>query len=246
MTTQPTIRFYFSFRSPFAAIAFYRLRRAAAFNDIEIDPVPVWPDIIFGGHMDNPTDNIFKLAYIFADAARQADMAGMNSGYFRALARQFTLPEAADYRSAKVGFTMPVEPWQIPHHAFLYAAEHQRGRAFGEAIFARRFNLDGDGSEDVMDPAVVKRIADSVGLDGTAAATAHSSGTYDAHVSRYIAQSERDGVFGVPFFALDRGDERATFWGNDRLEYLLGSIQRRADLPIIPPASVNDIQPGRA
>jgi 2-hydroxychromene-2-carboxylate isomerase len=62
------IRFYFSFRSPFAGIAVYRLRRLAMFNDFEIDLIPVWPEIVFGGHMDNPTDNLFKLAYVFADA----------------------------------------------------------------------------------------------------------------------------------------------------------------------------------
>jgi hypothetical protein len=59
------IRFYFSFRSPFAAIAFYRLRRAPQFNGVEFELIPTWPDIIFGGHMDNPTDNLFKMAYIF-------------------------------------------------------------------------------------------------------------------------------------------------------------------------------------
>ena len=72
-----TVR-YFSFRSPFAAIAVYRLRRAPQFADVNIDLLPVWPEIIFGGHMDNPTDNLFKMAYIFGYAARQAELAGLS------------------------------------------------------------------------------------------------------------------------------------------------------------------------
>ena len=63
MRAANSFRFYFSFRSPFAAIAIYRLRRAAQFSNFEIELIPVWPENIFGGHMDNPTDNIFKMAY---------------------------------------------------------------------------------------------------------------------------------------------------------------------------------------
>ena len=66
MRAANSFRFYFSFRSPFAAIAIYRLRRAAQFGDFEIELIPVWPENIFGGHMDNPTDNLFKMAYLFA------------------------------------------------------------------------------------------------------------------------------------------------------------------------------------
>jgi 2-hydroxychromene-2-carboxylate isomerase len=106
-------RFYFSFRSPFAAIAYYRLRRSALFNAFDIEMIPVWPEIIFGGHMDNPSDNLFKVAYVFADAARQADEAGLSSAYLRATAARLKLPKGIDYRKQKVGLNLPPENWAI-------------------------------------------------------------------------------------------------------------------------------------
>ena len=73
------IKFYFSFRSPFSGVALYRMRRLACFNQVDIELLPIWPEIIFGGHMDNPTDNLFKLSYVFNDAARQAEEAGLHT-----------------------------------------------------------------------------------------------------------------------------------------------------------------------
>ncbi len=69
MSEASAARFYFSFRSPFAAIAFYRLRRSPLFKDVKFELIPLWPENIFGGHMENPADSLFKVAYIFSDAA---------------------------------------------------------------------------------------------------------------------------------------------------------------------------------
>ncbi len=119
MSLAHKFRFYFSFRSPFAGIAFYRLRRSALFKDFAIEVIPVWPENIFGGHMDNPTDNLFKLAYVFADAARQAEDAGLSATFLRNVAKNIELPKDVDYSKEKVGLNMPPEPWGITHHAFL-------------------------------------------------------------------------------------------------------------------------------
>lgn len=244
MSAAPGIRFYFSFRSPFAAIAFYRLRRAPQFNAFEFELLPVWPDNIFGGHMDNPTDNIFKMAYIFDDAARQADLAGIDPQPFQALAKAFQLPEQADYASEKVGFKMPDEHWEIPHMAFHYAAQRGLGWQFGDAVFTRRFNLDGAGGVDVMDRNVIETIANDMGLDGAAAAGVSETGEFDADQQRISAMGERDGVFGVPFFVVEQDNTRQTFWGNDRLEYLLRALTGCERLPEISKDQLRKVQRG--
>lgn len=245
MPAHPSIRFYFSFRSPFAAIALYRLRRAPQFRGVSVELMPVWPSVIFGGHMDNPTDNYFKMAYIFGDAVRQAELAGMRTDWFQALSKRFELPAEADYRARKMGLELPAEPWEIPHSAFWYAHERGVGWSFCEAVFARRFDLDGRGTADVLNPQVVAEIAAGVGLDGTRAAQAHTVGEFDQQQRQVIEAGERDGVFGVPFFALDGADGVETFWGNDRLEHILRRLAGGGELPAIPASSLRDIQPER-
>jgi len=225
------VRFYFSFRSPFAGIALHRVLHCPEFSDTAFELIPVWPEIIFGGHMDNPSDNLFKLVYIFQDAARQADVAGLDSGHLRRLSSRFALPEEADYRSAKVGVTTGPEPWEVPHGAFLHARQHDREQAFAEAVFTRRFGFDGDATADVLNPEVLSALAEQVGLDGKEALEAHRTPAVMDAFEAIRQRGERDGVFGVPFFVLERSERRESFWGNDHLEYLLRAIRGSADLP---------------
>jgi 2-hydroxychromene-2-carboxylate isomerase len=245
MQPDGSFRFYFSFRSPFAAIAFYRLRRSIQFSRCDIELIPVWPENIFGGHMDNPTDNLFKIAYIFWDAARQAEEAGLPSDYFRSIALNFTLPTDVDYTKKKRGLEMPKENWALTHHGFNYAKENGKGWAFGDAVFRKRFNFDGSGPADVMDPEVLKDIARQVGLDPEELADAAGSGRYATRQEEYVNQSEKDGVFGVPFFAIDQADRTEVFWGNDRLAFLLKTLAAEDSMPTIPPFSVDDVQASR-
>ncbi len=244
MSSVKKFRFYFSFRSPFAGIAFYRLRRSPLFKDCHIELVPVWPENIFGGHMDNPTDNLFKAAYIFSDAARQAEEAGLSSAQFHAIAKNLQLPKNVDYSIKKVGLALPPEPWEITHHAFLYAQEQGSAWVFGDAVFNRRFNFDGQGPGDVLQPAVIAEIASQVGLDAETCANASASGRYEDMHKALIKKGEEDGVFGVPFFAIDQ-PQREVFWGNDRLPFLYKSLSGGNDLPLITASSLNEIQTTR-
>ena len=160
-------------------------------------------------------------------------MAGMDNGYLRKLAERFVLPEGVDYRQKKIGVPMGEERWEIPHGALLYAREQDRAWEFDEALYARRFGFDGNPVENVMEPAVVARIADELGLDGAAAAAAHESPPVKAAIADIAHQGERDGVFGVPFFVLEDEDGREVFWGNDHIEYLLRAIRGGDELPVI-------------
>jgi 2-hydroxychromene-2-carboxylate isomerase len=245
MSHAKKFRFYFSFRSPFAGIACYRLRRCALFNEFDIEMIPVWPENIFGGHMDNPTDNLFKVAYIFWDAARQAEEAGLSPAHLRGIASMFELPKNVDYSKKKLGMDMPKEHWAITHHAFLYAQAQGKGWAFCDAVFNRRFNFDGAGSADVMDPDVLGEIAKDVGLDVEALKNAEASGNYDAAQTAFVKMSESDGVFGVPFFTLDHGEQTEAFWGNDRLPFLHKSLTGAKTLPVITASGLTEIQSAR-
>lgn len=149
--------------------------------------------------MDNPTDSLFKMAYIFVDAARQAEEAGLPSAQFQALADQLKLPADLDYSKEKVGLEMPEEPWWITHLAFLYAQEKGKGWAFGDAVFSRRFNFDGKGSKNVMDPEVLGEIAEEVGLDPVETANTYTSGRFDEAHRKMVNQGEAETVsLGYP------------------------------------------------
>jgi 2-hydroxychromene-2-carboxylate isomerase len=244
MSIVKKFRFYFSFRSPFAGIAFYRLRRSPLFKDCEIKLIPLWPQNIFGGHMDNPTDNLFKIAYIFSDAARQAEEAGITPTRFHEMAKNFQLPKNADYSSKKVGLSLPPEPWEITHHAFLYAQEQGLAWAFGDEIFNRRFDFDGQGSGDVLQAEVIGKIAEQLGLDAESCVNASASGRYQDTQAKQVKKGEEEGVFGVPFFSIDQ-PRREVFWGNDRLPFLYKSLSGDSELPLITAESLNEIQPTR-
>jgi 2-hydroxychromene-2-carboxylate isomerase len=227
------IRFYFSFRSPFAGIALKRVMHCPEFAELEFELMPVWPEVIFGGHMDNPTDNLFKLAYVFQDAVRQAELAGMDTAHLQGWAENFKLPEGVDYTQQKVGMPMGDEPWEIPHAAMAFARSQDKHWAFAESVYARRFGFDGGPVEDVLQPEVVASIARGVGLDGDAAANAHHSEDIQTTLKAIAKQGEADGVFGVPFFVLTKGKGKEVFWGNDHLEHLLRSVLGTHELPVI-------------
>lgn len=234
------LRCYFSFRSPFAAIALYRLRRLEAFKDLAIELMPLWPEVVFGGHIDNPTDNLFKMSYIFGDAARQAALAGLDRRTFDQLAENYQLPEGLDYRKQKLGVPTGEERWERTHIAQLYADQQGKGWAFADAVCIRRFNFDGAGPADVMKPDVIRSLAESVGLDGAATLAAITDSAFNARMDAVIRQGEGDGVFGVPFFVLDTGHSVEKFWGNDRLEHLLMHIEGSTELPRIPKVGLAD------
>tara|TARA_R110002073_G_scaffold85027_2_gene202804 strand:- start:270 stop:1004 length:735 start_codon:yes stop_codon:yes gene_type:complete len=233
MSDATRIKFYFSFRSPFAAIAVYRMRRLAMFNEFEIDLIPSWPDVTFGGHMDDPTENLFKISYVFADAARQAEDAGIPADYFRAVAGHLAIPADVDFKKEKAGIKLSNENWPITHHAFLYAQEQGKGWAFADAVFAERFSLHGGRSQNVTEPKVLSEIATRLELNPEELINAYDSGRYAEKQAELIKQSELDGVFGWPFFVVGDGKSKQVFWGNDRIPYLYKALTGSAELPVI-------------
>ena len=106
----------------------HRIRRLAEFKDVEVELIPLWPDKIFGGHFDDPTENLFKVTYVTEDALRQAHQAGIDTSYFQASKDKYAklVSELDGYFSKakvgadQVGRTYVEEDWGTPaRYAYL-------------------------------------------------------------------------------------------------------------------------------
>lgn len=200
-----TVRFYFSFRSPYAWLAFHRIEDALAGLPVALDYIPVFPPADFPG---DPRKNPAKFVYMDADVARFAKAYGLKVAY----------PEPFD----------AAEPfdtdWIRPHAAYVFAADGGRGRDFALAAFALRFC---EGRDIGTDEAIADA-ARGAELDATAATAAAADPAFHGRVLEGIRRGQQDRVFGVPFFVY-RGEK---FWGNDRIEWLRRAIESDTGKPV--------------
>jgi 2-hydroxychromene-2-carboxylate isomerase len=167
-----TVRFYFSFRSPYSWLAFLRVERALSGLPVVLDYVPVFPppDI-----PNDPAAIPTKLRYIMQDVARIAEAYG-----FRAKP-----PQKVD------------TDWIKPHSAFLYALDRGKAQAFGLGLFEARF-LHG---LDVAEGGVLHEVAAAQGLDGAALVRAATDQAFQTRVVQGMMKAaQEDSIFGVPYF----------------------------------------------
>ena len=167
-----TIRFYFSFRSPYSWLAFHRIDRALEGLPVEVRRIPVYPPEKFD---NDPAASPVKFHYLLADVGRIADAYGLPLRW----------PKATDTN------------WVLPHAAYLYAEDQGKGAAFARAVFAARFSE----GEDVGDPGTLSRVASACGLDGEALLRAAGDPAFERRVAEGIMAGVREGLFGVPFLA---------------------------------------------
>jgi len=166
-----TVRFYFSFRSPFAWLAFRRLPLALGGLPVTVRAVPVFPP---PGFPNDPAVVPAKLAYVMEDAARIATAYGL----------RLRAPTSIDI------------DWMRPHAAYLHAADKGQSQAFGEAVFAARFGDDRDvGSDEVL-----ADLAKACGLEAAAVVAAAGDPGMHARVMEGMAAALGDRLFGVPMF----------------------------------------------
>jgi len=166
-----TVKFYFSFRSPYAWLAFHRVQPAFAGLPVQVRRIPVFPPKDFP---NDPAALPSKAAYIGEDVARIAGAYGL----------RVTRPKSLD------------TDWMRPHAAYLHAEDNGRGIAFGGAVYAARFS---DG-QDVGDDDVLRRVARSCDLDPDAVLHACDDPALHERVMQGITEGLQDGIFGVPFF----------------------------------------------
>jgi 2-hydroxychromene-2-carboxylate isomerase len=200
--TQQSIRFYFSFRSPYAWLAAERLESELGDLGVPIERLPIYPTP--GLFPNDPAAMPDKVAYTVQDILR--------------LVRE---------RGLTVRFPPPGDPdWALSHAAFLgvrhQGAQHPDAEhRFMLAVFRKRF-CDG---LDLGEDGVIADAARAVDLDPAAIlSAAHSQELRAAASAGWRLAVERDRIFGVPSFVY----AGKLYWGQDRMHFLRSAVLRKS------------------
>ncbi len=191
------VRYYFSFGSPFAALADARIDALAQEAGAELDPIPI------NAPPSEPPEGLaatlleHKRSYQYEDAARWARKLGLPW-------HSSAPPEVPiDAMDASLGYYV--------------AREKNRERESRNGVF-RALWAEG---RDISDRDLLGDCARDAGLSRDDFLKGLDDERYrDALRSRAVA-GLGDLVFGVPLFVVDG----QRFWGNDRLEFLLDALR---------------------
>jgi 2-hydroxychromene-2-carboxylate isomerase len=194
----PRIACYFDPVSPYVWLALRDIDRIEAAAGAPAHLVPV----LFAGLLDahgniGPAELPAKRRYVFCDVMREAARRGL----------RFVGPPGH-----------PFNPLLALRMCTALANDGQR-RALALALVAACW----ERGEDISGAAVLLRIADEAGMDGTALLAAAGTADVKRQLAEATAQAVADGVFGVPTFRVE-GDEQL-FWGADRVDALLWRLE---------------------
>lgn len=165
------LNFYFSFRSPYAWLAFYRLSKISDRLPVSIEYIPLFPPKLSPG---DPVASRQKTAYVAEDVARFAKAYGL----------QLQWPKPFD------------TDWKRPHAGFLYALDQGRAVEFGLAAFSARFSR----GENLGDDETLAGVAEHCGLEPDAVIRSADDHALQRRVLKGVVRGQREGLFGVPFF----------------------------------------------
>jgi 2-hydroxychromene-2-carboxylate isomerase len=201
MTTR--IDVYYDFRSPYAFFASHRIRRGDfAGSDIGWIWQPVSIDVLL--NLQAGRDPFAP----YVDPLSGPKRAHLISDV-RRLASYYGIPSRP---------TRPQRPNSIPALQLSAMLEEGERAPFSDAVFDALWQEQADISE----AAVLARCLTKSGARADALDRAFE-GSARADVAERTAKAYALGVFGVPTFASD--DE--LFFGNDRLDLLLWTVERR-------------------
>jgi len=220
-------RFYFSFRSPYSWLAYRDLMDHHRWLATELDWRPFWEPDKRSEQMLAQAKRMFpyvdmsrpKHLYILADVDRLRRARGL----------EITWPTDRD----------PV--WEVPHLAYLAAADEGRGPEFIDAVYAARWQR----AKNICDPATIAQLAAELGLRPERLAGAADDVELRARGLAALLDVVDDGVFGVPFFV--HGFDK--FWGVDRLSGFVSAVSAaRAPgaTPSAPAGQLPHLGPGPA
>lgn len=115
--------------------------------------------------------------------------------------------------------------WLVAHTAYIYAEEQGKGLPFCLALYQARFMR----GKDIGDEYILREVATAIGLDPQALIDALDDRQYKKKLLQGMSRAKHAGVFGVPFFVY----KDSSYWGNDRLEWLVREVNRDsgADIP---------------
>jgi 2-hydroxychromene-2-carboxylate isomerase len=171
MSKRDAVRFYWSFRSPYAWFAVHRVEAMLRGLPVTLEWIPVFPP---PDMPNNPTNVPAKIRYIWEDSQRFADAYGLS----------FKPPDPID------------TDWARPHTAFLYAEAESRGPAFAKEAFAARFTR----GEDLASDATLARVASEVGLEPERVIAAADDSGFRERLGQGFVAAAGDAIFGVPTF----------------------------------------------
>ncbi len=195
---QKVVRYYFSFGSPFAALADAQIDALVQEVGAELDPIPI------NAPPSEPPKGIaatlldYRRSYQYEDAARWARKLGLP---WHSSAPPEPPVEAMD---ASLGYYI--------------AREKSREREYRNGVFRARWAQ----GRNIDDRDVLGDCARDAGLSRGDFLQGLDEEQYrDALWARALAGLE-DRVFGVPLFIVDG----QRFWGNDRLDFLVDALNR--------------------
>jgi len=194
---RPTVLYFFAFRSPYAALADFRVDDLIESVGAELEPIPIVPPA-----SDPPTGLAATLQESRVDYQRED-----TERWARRLSIPWNPPPRGpvDSRDAVAGY--------------LYARERGRERHFRNAVFRSRW-CEG---KNIDDPNVLAECAEDCRFSPNDFLQALRSRVYHGAIDDALGRALENRVFGVPTFVF--AGER--FWGNDRLDFLVDAIRRR-------------------
>lgn len=173
MTDPYLIRFYFSFRSPYAWLAAERLDHELSGYALELELVPLFPTE--DAFPNDPARLPNKLRYVIGDVLR--------------LAKEYAL-------HVQPGAALEAD-WKKAHAAFLGAHELGAGRRFMLEMFRARFSR----GRDLGDDEVIADVCARCELPEQPVLAAAHSPVLQANVSENFRLGQQlDHIFGVPSF----------------------------------------------
>ena len=170
-----TVQFYFSFRSPYSWLGFYRLSRIAGQLPVAVEYIPCIPPEDF---VRSSLENKRKILYIAGDIKRFTDAYGLKISW----------PEQFDTE------------WIVPHSAYIHAWDNNKDTAFALAAYSARF----EGGENIGNDHAISNIAIRSGLDPDETVEAAHDKQIQSRVLEGMKSITRNGMFGVPFFIYKR------------------------------------------
>ena len=195
--SKPRVEYFFSFSSPYAALADARIDALIEQAGAELVPIAVVPPPLDPPEGLAATIWEFKRSYMAEDSARCAAALGLPWRFV------WDSTGPPDITAASAGW----------HYANAKGAERRYRNA--------AFRAGAQEGRDITDEEVLGDCAEEAGLDRAGFVEALRSRRYHDEVPKTLALCLERGVFGVPLFAVDG----KRFWGHDRIEHLLAELR---------------------
>ncbi len=196
MASRPRVLYFFAFRSPYAALANFRIDDLVGDAGGKLEAIPVLPpDSLTPVGEGSPLADI-KMEYLREDAERWA--------------RRLHIPWCASPPGPGGG--------RETIAGYYYAKEHGQERHFRNAVFRSRW-CEG---KDINDLDVLAECAEDCRLSPNRFLQALRTKLFDPPVDSGLARCIEHKVFGVPTFIYDG----QRFWGNDRLDLMIDALRR--------------------